>query len=95
MIKKKSMKKRMNYQSILSPFESFQERNLISLKFNQTLKQLTKENNWDYFDINQYLSGYSLSKGIMDRFIPPTFDHHITDSVETRKAHLAELSNIL
>lgn len=75
--------------------ESFSARNNATLLFNNGLKNICKKNGWKYFDLNDYLSDFTPGKGILDRFIPASFDHHIIDSLEVRKLHLSKLIGLL
>ncbi|MEA2048166.1 MAG: hypothetical protein U9O64_06915, partial [Campylobacterota bacterium] len=74
--------------------ESYSARNNATLNFNIKLQQVCLNEGWKYFDVNEYLSDFTVGKGILDRFIPSGFDHHLCDSVEVRKMHLSELNKI-
>lgn len=74
--------------------ESFSERNGATVYFNKQLRALCKKNGWLYFDVNDFLSGFALGKGILDTYIPSVFDHHLIDSLEVRQAHLNELRKL-
>lgn len=75
--------------------ESFSERNSATLYFNASLKKVSKENGWEYFDVNDFISGFNPGKGVLDSYIPASFDHHLTDTIEVRKLHLKKLVSLL
>lgn len=75
--------------------KNFSFRNRFNIKFNDRLRKLCKENGWSYFDINSYLSGFNMGKGVLDNYIPCGFDHHLIDSIEMRKLHLTSIKDIV
>ena len=75
--------------------EPFSKRNGATIYFNKNLRDLCLEHGWLYFDINDFLSGFTLGRGILDTFVPSGFDHHLVDSLEVRQAHLNELRKLI
>ena len=58
------------------------------------LKQKALEHDYNYFDINDYLSNNNQVGGVMDILCPSNFDHHIVDSIDVRLEHFRKLKEI-
>lgn len=83
------------YQSILEenlPF--FHERHALSLRFNTLLQQRALDKGITYFDLWGEFTDRETGV-IAERFIPCGFDHHVSDTVETRRIYQQGLFNCL
>ena len=74
-------------------FPHVSERIELVRKFNKRLEAFCSENDLQYFDINQEISH---ENGILlEQFLPSLPDHHLADSILTRKIHLEALKKII
>lgn len=78
-------------KKLLNELDPFPVRNNTTILFNRSMEKISRDSGWKYFDINNQLSDFNPGKGITDRYIPSSFDHHVIDSIETRKLHLSKL----
>lgn len=69
-------------------FPSSLERIANHTKTNEIYKNIAKSKDFKYFDINNEISN---SGFIHDHFLPTSQDHHLVDSIETRKIHIIKL----
>jgi hypothetical protein len=83
------------FKTLKDTMPSFIKRNDAGISLNEKFKNMAKRNGWLYMDVNDFLTNFSLGKGVDDKFIPSGFDHHIVDSLEVRKAHFYKLRGLL
>lgn len=65
----------------------------LARRFNSEVEELCNKNSINYFDINNeiaYENGF-----IKEEFIPIIQDHHLADTIQTRKIHVDMLVNLL
>lgn len=75
--------------------ESFFSQTAAAIRFNKLIAAVCAKHGWGYFDVNHQISNGNPERGVADIFVPIGRDHHLSDSVETRKIHIAALLEIV
>lgn len=73
-------------QKVHKDLPGIQERHMLSLTMNQQLRKLANDLNITYIDLWEYFLDERTGL-IKNDYIPTSFDHHVIDSIEVRRAH--------
>jgi len=69
---------------LISIYPEYSVRKMLSIEFNKMLAQNAAKSGMRYFDLNSIIAD-PVSGDILDIYQPATWDHHLVDSIETRK----------
>ncbi|WP_162619613.1 sulfotransferase [Salinicola peritrichatus] len=72
-----------------SKYDSHENRAAFALELNKKIKDLAKDTQCEYFDINGYISKKGKNE-VDEKYIPKNLDHHILASEDLRR-HIAQL----